>query len=116
MSQDQRISSVKREWRERIDRWQASGLSIRQFCAKNRLTESTFYLWKRELQSRDQASLESPVVPPKFVPVTVVPSATVSVEVNCPSGHVVCLSACEISALAALFAALDPRAQESRIC
>lgn len=48
---------------------------------------------------------------PMFVPVTVIPSATLSVEVRCPSGHVVVLSSCDAAAdLASLFAALAPQA------
>ncbi len=60
---------------------------------------------------------------PMFVPVTVLPdtvlpdavlaSATLAVEVRCPSGHVVWLSACDGASLAALFAALEPRAPQA---
>jgi len=110
--QEQIDSAVERRWRERIDRWRSSGLSIREFCVRNRLTESTFYLWKRELQARDVV----PSAQPKFVPLTVIPSATVSVEVRCPSGHVVCVPACEVSALVSVFAALGLQAREAQPC
>jgi len=53
---------------------------------------------------------------PKFVPVTVLPAATLAVEVRCPSGHVVCLSSCEVSVLASLFAALNLPAGEEPSC
>lgn len=85
MAQEQIDSAVERRWR-------SSGLSIREFCVRNRLTESTFYLWKRELQTRDEVSSAQP----KFVPLTLIPAATVSVEVRCPSGHVVCVPVCEV--------------------
>jgi hypothetical protein len=96
--------------------WEASGLSVRAFCLRQGLTEPTFHFWKRELGARDQASPKSPSAPPKFVPLTVLPSATVSVEVRCPSGHVVCLSSYEVSALASLFAALNRPASEAPPC
>lgn len=123
MARGQRDPVRERQWRERMDRWQASGLSVRAFCRRQGLTEPTFHYWKRELRTRDQAvstsSAQKPSAkqsPPMFVPLTVLPAATLSVEVRCPSGHVVCLSACEISALASLFAALDPQARETRPC
>lgn len=112
MAEVQNDSMVERRWRERIDRWRASGLSIREFCVRNRLTESTFYLWKRELRTRGEATSAQP----KFVPLTVIPTATVSVEVRCPSGHVVCFPACEVSALASVFSALGLVIREAQPC
>jgi hypothetical protein len=50
------------------------------------------------------------------VPVTVLPSATLSVEVRCPSGHVVLLSVGDMASLAPLFEALTPLAPETRPC
>jgi hypothetical protein len=51
--------------------------------------------------------------------VTVIPdatlaSATLAVEVRCPSGHVVWLSSCDGVDLASLFAALEPLAPLAR--
>ena len=137
----------ERVWRERVDRWRASGLSVREFCVRNGLTEPTFHFWKRELRTRDavvstssaqkrrtksaqKSPAKSPRKPPaksarkppakspqpRFVPVTVLPAWTVSVEVRCPSGHVVCLSSCEVSVLASLFAALNRPAGEEAPC
>ena len=106
MSRGQRDLRLERQWRERMDQCQASGLSIREFCVRNGLSEPTFYFWKRELRIRDQASSKASLAQLKFVPVTVLPSVTLSVEVRCPSGHVVCLPSCEVSVLASLFAAL----------
>jgi transposase-like protein len=116
MARGQRNSTLERQWRERMELWQRSGLSVRQFCVRNGLTESTFYLWKRELRTRDQTSSKSPSTQPKFVPVSVVPSTTLSVEVRCPSGHVVCFPSCEVSALASLFVALDLGTREAQPC
>lgn len=108
--------ALERQWRERVALWRASGLSIRAFCRQRGLTEPTFHYWKRELPTRDQAPAKSASAPPKFVPLTVLPSATLTVEVRCPSGHVMCLPSCEVSAFASLFAALNPPISEEPSC
>lgn len=123
MARGQRDPALERRWRERMAQWQASGLSVRAFCVKHGLIETSFSYWKRELRARDAAastaaarSSSGKKSRPAFVPLTVLPAATVAVEVRCPSGHVVCLSSCEVSALASLFAALNPPAQEEPSC
>jgi transposase-like protein len=44
----------ERFWREAIRRQKTSGLSIREFCARQSLTESAFHAWRREIRRRDQ--------------------------------------------------------------
>lgn len=47
------------QWRKRLQRQQASGLSIAEFCRKENLSRQGFHLWKRKLpqaKSRRQAS------------------------------------------------------------
>jgi transposase len=39
-------------WLERIQRWQNSHLTIRDFCARHHLREPSFYSWKRLLAER----------------------------------------------------------------
>lgn len=123
MGRVQRDPVLERQWRERIARWQASGSSVRAFCLRHGLIETSFYFWKRELRARDAAactaftkSSSGKESRPTFVPLTVMPAATASVEVRCPSGHVVCFAAYEVSALAALFAALNPPVSEEPSC
>lgn len=131
MVRGQRDPEREREWRERMARWSASGLSVRAFCLQRGLIETSFYYWKRELLARDAAAAASTVIapaklparrrpakesPPVFVPVTVLPGSTLSVEVRCPSGHVVLLSGCDVASLTSLFAALTPPERETRSC
>ena len=172
------------EWRERLARWSASGLSVRAFCAQQGVAEASFYYWKRALRLRDAetpsaaarssaAARETAVgatvagatvagatvagatvagstvagstvvgstvtgpraephprpKPPLFVPLTVLPAvgpsiAAGTIEVRCPSGHVVLLPIGDLAApsplfasLGPLFAALTPRASEARSC
>lgn len=55
----------EQQWRRWIRSWRASGLSVRDFCARQRLAQANFYVWRRELQRRDAEQ-------PAFVPVGIV--------------------------------------------
>jgi hypothetical protein len=55
----------EQQWRRRLKEWRSSGLSVRFFCGRHRLSEPSFYAWRRELAKRDAQR-------PAFVPVTVV--------------------------------------------
>ena len=58
----------ERQWRRWIDQWRVSGLSVRAFCERRRLTVASFYAWRRVLQRRDAEKAA-------FVPVQVVADA-----------------------------------------
>jgi hypothetical protein len=58
----------ERQWRRRINDWQASGLSVRAFCARHGLATASFYNWRRALERRVAEE-------PAFVPVRVVADA-----------------------------------------
>ena len=48
---DKRAANTKAdEWTERIAAQQHSGLSVKQFCKEQRLTEYSFYAWRKRLQ------------------------------------------------------------------
>jgi hypothetical protein len=40
------------EWAERIAAQQRSGMSVKQFCEEQALTEYSFYAWRKRLQER----------------------------------------------------------------
>jgi hypothetical protein len=40
-------------WRERVERLQSSGLSVREFCRRENLPEPSMYGWRREIARRD---------------------------------------------------------------
>ncbi len=44
-----RDPAKERRWRRVVRDWQASGLSVRQFCRRQGLSEPSFYAWRREL-------------------------------------------------------------------
>ena len=65
------------QWREWIQDQQDSGLSVAEFCDAVGVSASTFSRWRAKL-SEDQAN-----VPPAFIPVSVVPSVAVEIELQC---------------------------------
>jgi hypothetical protein len=71
-------------WRDLIDRWKASGQSVAAFCAGHRVSQATFYSWRKRL-----AAPARPTTPPvpAFAPVRVVPDPTADVVL--PSGLIV---------------------------
>ena len=54
----------QQQWQQWIEQWQASGLSVRAFCARHRLAEPRFYAWRRQLRRRQRHVTD-------FVPVRV---------------------------------------------
>jgi hypothetical protein len=91
----------ERLWRQRLARWQRSGLTGRDFCRREHLAEPSFYNWKREIARRDRelAAATPPIRKQRqprttqagrttFVPVTVVGATTV-LEVVVRSGQTV---------------------------
>jgi hypothetical protein len=42
------------EWAERIAAQQRSGISVKQFCKEQGLTEYCFYAWRKRLQKKEE--------------------------------------------------------------
>ena len=55
-------------WREQVRRQAASGLSVRRFCEQRRLSEPSFYAWRRTLAERDQGGGGAAFVPVMLAP------------------------------------------------
>jgi hypothetical protein len=87
----------ERFWRDMIRRWRRSGWTIRAFCAEHRLSEPSFYAWRRILAQRDQQATSAAAWTdgryddlPAFVPLGVTPDSTPPVlEIIVDSGRVV---------------------------
>jgi len=46
------VNSKADQWAERIAAQQRSGMSVKQFCKEQGLTEYCFYAWRKRLQER----------------------------------------------------------------
>jgi transposase-like protein len=91
----QSLSGKQRHWLDLIRLWQQSKLSVRAFCRRHRLSEPSFYCWRRTLQQRgligklpaeDAVKSEAPA----FLQVAVDPAAAVaprSIEVVLANGR-----------------------------
>ncbi len=45
--------ATEQRWLDLVSRWQRSGQSVRAFCRRQRLSEPSFYLWRRRLRQRE---------------------------------------------------------------
>lgn len=90
-----RDASKERLWQGRVVRWRRSGLSVREFCRREALSEPLFYSWRRELARREMseslaARRQGPAQASRFVPVQVVasrPVQTSAIEIVLPRGR-----------------------------
>lgn len=71
MAQRKRSLRLEARWRELVARQPQSGLSVRGFCQQERVTESAYYAWRRELRLRDQKEgpAKRAAEKPAFMPV-----------------------------------------------
>ena len=75
----------KREeyWRERVAAYERSGLSVKQFCEQQHITEQSFYVWRKRLRNQPPmrfALVETGVAPPQV-------SAELGLELVLPTGE-----------------------------
>ena len=89
MAKRRRDPAKERHWRQLLQRWRSSGLSVRALCQAPGLSEPSLYAWRRILAQRDAAApaprshVANPrAARPAFVPVHV--RADDRTEVNPP--------------------------------
>jgi len=76
--------AVRQLWLQRLQRYQRGGLSVTDFCDRERISVASFYAWRRRLHNAAPAGTT-----PGFVPVRVVPPTNCApVELVLPSGFV----------------------------
>ena len=78
--------------------WRRSGLTIRDFCSQHRLSEPSFYSWRRLLSERDREKTKPAVARrpgkdaantrPAFVPIRIVSAPPATIEVLLGNGRV----------------------------
>lgn len=87
------------KWRDLVDRWRRSGLSVAEFCRQQRISQPSFFTWRKRLvgqraitsQRRPQRVDREPPsgrflqLPPSAWP------ATSSIQISLPGGAIVTL-------------------------
>src|SRR5262245_60100375 len=74
-------------WRDLIARWKTSGQSVAAFCAAHRVSQPSFYSWRRRLASRAPQLTTAASPTATFASMRIVPDPTA--EVILPTGVVV---------------------------
>ena len=94
--------TLQRLWRQRLQRFERSGLSVVAFCAKEGVSVPSFYAWRRRLRMPvEQAA--------RLVPVRLFPGAA-PVELVLPGGLVLRLQpGCDLDFVRSVVATLGER-------
>ena len=98
-------------WRGQIEGQAASGLSAREWCRQEQLSEPSFYAWRRRLAHFDQgrsAALSS-TASNGFLPIRLTASAASHVELQLTSGLVIRVPAHETAVLRAILELVESR-------
>ena len=98
-----------RLWQELIKRQQASGQSIERFCVQEKLSQGTFYAWKRRLREGRGESARTPARQ-ALVPVQIVndqSASTANLEVQWPNGVLLRVQGCEARMVKAVVATIS---------
>jgi hypothetical protein len=93
-----RDAGKQRFWQARVAQWRRSGLSVREFCRREDLSEPLFYSWRREPARREiSESLaagvrrQGPAQATRFLPVHIVAPRPVgqptAIEIILPRGR-----------------------------
>jgi len=53
------------EWRRRIERWQDSGLTAKEFAAETRLNDGTLQVWRYKLRKGDATGAQRRTAAPR---------------------------------------------------
>jgi hypothetical protein len=85
------------QWRDRLLRFERSGLSVADFCLDEDYSPASFYQWRRRLAD-DAGEATASFVPAKVLPplasgVSLRQSAELAIRIELPGGAVVCLDA-----------------------
>jgi hypothetical protein len=68
------------EWRQRLMRFEKSRHTVGEFCRREGVSPPSFYLWRRRLASRPEATQASPPPPAGFRAVRLLPAAALTVQ------------------------------------
>lgn len=94
MANRNRDAGREQAWRRLLAKHGKSGLSVRAFCRREKLSEPSFYAWRGTIRERDAVEhlptrRTSPSPGPAFLPVAIrdlAPESTIVIELR--GGHV----------------------------
>ena len=75
----------REEWSSWIGEQEGSSLSVVEFCRRKKLSEKSFYLWRRKLRGEQRPG--QGMAAESFLPVSIVETA--SIEITLPCGATV---------------------------
>ena len=78
-----------RGWRDRLERYRQSGMTVSTFCLREGVSEASFYSWRRKLGETSKHRPEAKPREPVFAPIQLVTSPGVAdplVSVQLPGG------------------------------
>jgi len=112
-------SKKESQWRDIVNRQESSGLSVRQFCAGEQISEPSFYAWRRRLRDQEASAARSragcdragvdATNGPEFIPLQLL-DAPAAWEVIHPHGYRVRVSGeMSATALQCILGVLDGR-------
>jgi transposase len=96
-------------WRGLLRQARRSGLTARQFCDQQGISQPSFYAWRREIALRDQQATTTPqATNPTFVKLAVEAEAPSAVEIVLADGRLLRVrSGCDLELLRQLLRLLE---------
>lgn len=120
MANGKRDAGKEAFWREVLARHGASGLSVAEFCRCEKLSQPSFYAWRRTIAERDRQP-EKPTTPRRpvreFLPLRVIdpPGGAMSITIELAGGRRLRLPESILPArLAELVQALEAQAVQAQ--
>jgi hypothetical protein len=75
-------------WQMVLETFKSSGLSVRQFCQQEGLSEASFYVWRKKLTKPATFDSDKEAIKPKpFIQVSLPKSKSAGLELVLMSGH-----------------------------
>lgn len=74
-------------WQMVLETFKSSGLSVRQFCSQEGLSEPSFYAWRKRLTQPQTSDIEKEEQPEPFIRVSIPSDQSVSLELVLALGH-----------------------------
>ena len=58
-----KITNKQQNWKHHVKQWEASGLSVRAYCLKNKIAIHNMYYWKKKLSKQNTQCQELALFP-----------------------------------------------------